>query len=556
MSLQLVIDSKRQLMTEIFDNIVKRKLQLFFLFYIVLVLPLLAFSAQNLSLAEVFPLLLVNVVLFIVFAILLAFCSSRVEKTIYFVLYFIALVPGLIYISYLLFAKVLLQENSIISLFETNPEESREFIVHYFSKWLILGQSLYIIICILMIWKMKPFSKLSINKHKKVFLGSLICLCVLFFVPYLSKQIYFVDFYKLFVDYKLRLSYEEKTILARQSEAYEVKNLDVDTLPKTIVVVIGESLTRTHMSLYGYGRDTNPKLTRLGDSLIVYKDVVSPQVHTIPVIRSVLTLADRDTPDNVTEKPSMFELFNRAGYDTYFISNQPFGGKVKTSFDSFLNLAKYKYNVSTEKQPDESVLPVLDDILHKKDSKKKLILIHLIGNHMAYEFRYTPSFSYFENKDDNFITDATFRNEKAKKTIDRYDNSVMYNDFVISEIVKRLNNDTRGNTGLIYFSDHGEEVFENRDFDGHAYEKVSSSMCEIPFLVWLSDYYKTKRTDLVLDPNRPFSTDDLLYSLSDFANLAYPDYDDSRSVFSEHFKVKQRYVGDLTYEEVKAKKIK
>ena len=61
-------------------------------------------------------------------------------------------------------------------------------------------------------------------------------------------------------------------------------------------------------------------------SLLVYQDVISPQVHTIPVLRSILTLADRDNLDYITEKPSMFELFNRAGYETHFISNQPFGG--------------------------------------------------------------------------------------------------------------------------------------------------------------------------------------------------------------------------------------
>lgn len=453
----------------------------------------------------------------------------------------------------MLFAKVLLQENSVISLFETNPEESREFIVHYFSKWLVLGQSFYILICLLIIWKMGSYKRLDIRSHKKIFVTSFICLCSILTIPFLSKQVYFVNFYKLFVEYKIRLSSEEKTIIERQNKNYEVKDIHSDTIPKTIILVIGESLTRSHMSLYGYGRDTNPLLA-LADSLLMYNDVVSPQAHTIPVMRSLLTLADKDSPENITEKPSMFELFNRAGYETFFISNQPFGGKIKTSFDSFLKLAKYKYNVSTEKQPDEVVLPVLDEILQKKNVKNKFILIHLIGNHMAYEFRYTPSFNYFDHTQDHFIPDAPFRNEKAKKTIDRYDNSVMYNDYVISEIIDKLKYEVDMNSGLIYLSDHGEEVFDQRDFDGHAYEKVSTYMVEIPFLVWISDNYKSKRPDLVFEKNRSFSTEDLLYSLSDFAGLSYVDYIDSRSVFSKIFKPKIRYVGDLTYDQIKARR--
>lgn len=543
-------------MRKVLSVLGRKKLQLFFLFYIVLTLPVLSCMAENLTFSDRVLLLVVNLFLFGAMSVLSVFCKPRTEKIIYLCLFFVALIPGLIYIGYLLFAHVFLQQNSIISLFETNPEESREFVVHYFSKWLVLGQSLYVLLCLLVVWKMRSFTPLKFKNHRKVFIGALAVLLLICSVPYLSKQVYFINFYKLFVEYKLRLKHEQTVITERQSQPYDVKRLQSDTISQIMVVVIGESLTRTHMALYGYGRDTNPQLSLLGDSLLVYKDVVSPQVHTIPVLRSVLTLADKDNPNYVTEKPSLFELFNRAGYDTYFISNQPFGGKIKTSYDAFLNLAQFKSNVSTEKQPDEVVLPVLKDIVQKKDKKNKLILIHLIGNHMAYEFRYTPSFNVFDFKKDHFISDTDFRDAKAKKTIDRYDNSVLYNDFIISQIIDVLKKQPNSNSGMIYFSDHGEEVYETREFAGHAYEKVTSYMCEVPFLVWMSDRLKHKRSDLVLDINRSFSTCDFLYSLSDLAGLNYIDYTDTKSVFSTNFKSVQRYVGSLTYEEVKVKKPK
>lgn len=306
------------------------------------------------------------------------------------------------------------------------------------------------------------------------------------------------------------------------------------------------------MSLYGYPRKTSPKLESLGDSLLVYKDVLSPQVHTIPVLRSILTMADKNKPQYITEKPSLIELFNRAGYKTYFISTQPFGGSYKTSYDALLNLAQYKCDLSIENQPDEIILPKFKELLKDTTSKEnKLIIVHLIGNHMAYEFRYTPSFNVFNNSKDHLIKETPFRDQKAIHTIDKYDNSVLYNDNLIYQMIRALQNQKDNESALLYFSDHGEEVYDIRDFSGHAYEKISTYMCEIPFIVWLSPNYRKTRTDLDFIPNRPYSTGDVIFSISDLANIKYKDYDDSKSIFSKKYILQERFIGDMTYDEVK-----
>ena len=530
-----------------------KKLQIFFLFYILMFLPLLTPLAQNLSYKHVSAIIIINTILFISIGVLLLFCKSRTQKLLFSGLFVISYLPNTIYTSYLLFAHVLLQKDSVISLFETNPEESKEFLVHYFNPWIIVGFVIYILLCFLIIWKMRVGQPLKVKHHKFAFFSALLSMVLVVSFPPLSRSVYFVNFYKLFVNYKIRLNKEECAILERQSQPYEVQDAYQDTVPKTIVVVIGESLTRQHMSLYGYARNTTPQLAALGDSLLVYRDVVSPQVHTIPVLRSVLTLADKDNPDHITDKPSLFELFNRAGYETYFISNQPFGGNFKTSYDVLLNLSKNLSNLAPEKQADEIVLPAFKKLLIEDKKKNKLILIHLIGNHMAYEFRYTPSFNVFNNEQDHVIEETKFRDKKAIRTIDKYDNSVLYNDFIISQLIHILKEQSDQKSSLVYFSDHGEEVYKTREFAGHAYEKVSASMCEIPFLVWMSPDYRNQREDLVLDTKRSYSTSDFLFSLSDLAGLQYADYDDKRSVFSAKFEPRERYVGQLTYDEVKAR---
>ena len=529
----------------------KKKLQFFFLFYLVLLLPVLSPIAENLRTTEVLSLLGVNLILFTAIFILLIFVAPKWEKLIYSLLFVVAYLPGSIYISYLLFAHVLLQGNSVISLFETNPAESKEFLAHYFNPWIIVAFVVYIFICFLVICKMKNVKPLDVKKYKSLFVSSLLTVVFISVIPPLNKSVYFINFYRLFINYKIRLNKEECAIAERQSLDYPVTSID-STPPRTIVLVIGESLTRTHMSLYGYPRKTSPKLESLGDSLLVYKDVLSPQVHTIPVLRSILTMADKNKPQYITEKPSLIELFNRAGYKTYFISTQPFGGSYKTSYDALLNLAQYKCDLSIENQPDEIILPKFKELLKDTTSKEnKLIIVHLIGNHMAYEFRYTPSFNVFNNSKDHLIKETPFRDQKAIHTIDKYDNSVLYNDNLIYQMIRALQNQKDNESALLYFSDHGEEVYDIRDFSGHAYEKISTYMCEIPFIVWLSPNYRKTRTDLDFIPNRPYSTGDVIFSISDLANIKYKDYDDSKSIFSKKYILQERFIGDMTYDEVK-----
>ncbi len=524
----------------------ERKLQLFFLIYILLVIPLVSPIAQNVPARYLIANIFVNAGLLAVLFLLFFFMTSKTEKVIASLLLFITLVPGVIFLAYLLFAHVLLFEDSIISLFETNPEESKEFVAYYLSPWVLLGVGIYAVIPIILICKMKRTKRLSVWKHKYLFLG---CMTILFFslsIERITKSIYFVNFYRIFFEYKMRTAIEDKAIKERQTVPFAVTTTNSEL--KTIIVIIGESETRHHMSLYGYNRPTNPLLSKESD-LLVYKDVISPQVHTIPVIRSVMSFADKKNPDYIITRPSLFELFNRAGYETYFISNQPFGGNYRTSYDNLLEQAQHIKNLSLRKKPDEVILEPLKKILTQPLVRSQLIVIHLIGSHMAYEFRYPAAFNVFNHRKDGKVkSGAPYLTDGAKTTIDRYDNTVLYNDSILAEAIELLKK--RENPLLVYFSDHGEEVYDYRDFAGHAYEKITTPMCEIPFLVWIPDNYRRSRGDLCFDINRPYSTDDFIYSLSDLAGLRYDGYDDSRSLFSYTFKERERLVGDLSYESV------
>jgi heptose-I-phosphate ethanolaminephosphotransferase len=421
------------------------------------------------------------------------------------------------------------------------------------SLWVIAGVLAYAAIPIVMICTMKSFRKLKIKEHTTLFILSIVTIIAIVGIGRVSRSVYFVNFYRTYISYKIRTCHEAKEIQARQNFDYAVKAERQDTVPQIMVLVIGESLNKRHMSLYGYARNTNPLLSLYGDSLIVYRDVTAPHVHTIPVIRSLLSMSEPGHSEYFTEKPSLFELFNRASYDTYLISNQKFNDELRASYDILLSIAGTRYNLASYRQHDDIILPLLDKILEKDDKKNKLIVIHLIGNHMAYEFRYPKEYIIFNHQKDKMIPDAPYRNEKAKKTIDRYDNSVLYNDYIMNSIIRSLEKRHNRNAAMIYLSDHGEEMYDYRDFAGHAYEKVSPAMSEIPFIVWLSPSYRKFRKDLVFDKERTYSSTDFIYSVSDLAGINYEDYDDSRSIFSTHYIPRERFVGEKNYEKVKEK---
>ena len=527
-----------------------RKMQLSILVYLLLFVPTISLIAQNIPAGAVIPGILVSIGLSVVIFILTTFFTTKGLRIFYSALLAVTLIPGAVLLGYLLFANVLLSDGSLMTLFETNANESKEFIIYYMNPWVTLGIALYILTPILFIFKMKNIACHSIKEHKKTF-GLCILLLFLFLaVEPVAQHIYFVDFYRVFAEYKIRTAWEEKAIESRQAHDFEVV-LSEKYAPQTLVVVIGESLTRHHMSLYGYERNTNPRLSARKSSLKVYQDVIAPHVHTIPALRSILTFADEKHPEYLTARPSLFELFNRARYETYLISNQPFE-EGSSSYEPLLRLADHTIDVSKTDKPDGVLLPEFERAL--ENPARKLIVVHLIGCHAVYKFRYPDSYNHFDHCKQPLTAHARSQhaNVNMKDAIDQYDNAVLYNDFLIETMIGLMERKNES-SAMIYFSDHGEEIFDFRDFAGHAYEKTSTYMCDVPFIVWTSGRFDQIRNDLIYDEERPFSTIDLLYALSDVAGLRFEGYEARRSIFSSQFASRERRVGELTYTHVRTK---
>ena len=208
--------------------------------------------------------------------------------------------------------------------------------------------------------------------------------------------------------------------------------------PATLVLVIGESTNRQRMSLYGYGRKTTPELDQLRDQLQVFTGAVTPRPYTIEALQQVLTFADQENPDAYLNTPSLVSVMKQAGYKTYWITNQQTITKRNTMLTTFSKQADEQFYLNNNReqnarQYDGDVLDPFAKVL-AEDAPRKFIVVHLLGTHMSYQYRYPPEYERFTDHSGA----PAHVSEDQLPTYNAYDNAVLYNDFVVSSLIKRF----------------------------------------------------------------------------------------------------------------------
>lgn len=326
---------------------------------------------------------------------------------------------------------------------------------------------------------------------------------------------------------------------------------------QVFVVIIGESTNRHHMGIYGYYRDTTPRLSAIRDDLFVFRDVISPHSHTNLVMKQLLTFNNSDNDEDWYRYPTLMNCLKQAGFRTYWVSNQETYGLWANTTTALANQADVRIFNSWRAsdsdmgvQYDKALLRYLDNILQSDTVPCKFIFLHLMGNHVNYRDRYPPEFNRFDSsavRDEGreFLTPA------KKRIISEYDNAVLMSDFVVSEVIERLR--ARSEPGcMILLSDHGEEVYDQRDFCGHTETVGNRFMVEIPFIIWLSDSYKSLYPDKLEairgSIHNPWMTDDFIHVVFDLADLESDLFEPGRSVINPEFnRERTRKYGDRDY---------
>ena len=449
---------------------------------------------------------------------------------------------------YYYFFEAFLSASSLFVSLDSNRSEATEFLNFYLDTKVIVFSIVMILLLTISVYKFS--TKLSYFKKQPklpVVKVSVYVLVILAFLKFSSLIVYNLPYLIL----KSTIEYSVESVKLGDYKTNKTGNFSDVSRPESnedevYVVILGESTSRAHFGLYNYPRATTPNLNSLKEELNIYTDVISAHPHSITSITKLLTLGNYEHPDKIAAG-SIIQLANKAGFETVWLSNQrPIGVYESLVTKIALSSTKSKFLTTTfgvhNKVLDGALLLELETILKDVSVSKKLIIIHLMGTHLSYANRYPEAFNKF-----NDVPFSNYKSEETTKIINDYDNAVLYSDFVISQIIqktKALNQ----KSFVLYFSDHGEELFKDYNMAGHNEDISTKDMYDVPFFLWQSDLFKQDK-QLTNTVDRPYMLDDLFHSLADLLEISAQEVDFERSVFSSKFKNRKRIIlEDLEYD--------
>lgn len=431
-----------------------------------------------------------------------------------------------------------------MSLWQTYPQEIMDFIKMHFKKihlvFILLLTFIYII-------SLKWDKSLYRSGNSK-FLAILLIISVLT-LTFSYEQ--FV-FYKLLASNRQYNNYFEPTII---NDNYPKSETD-----EIHLILIGESLGRNHMQLYGYYRQTTPYLIKRND-LIIFRDAISPASHTELVIPNLLT--NKSYYYHPTKLYNIISLLNNAGVVTWWVSNQANRGSWDTLVGIYSSSAQKSFFtipdslINNKLYIDEELLPVLQTAIKNTERKSSVIFVHLRGSHYPYN-NFTEAFAKFSSSPLEYKNFGEFKSaiKHAKPNIDldsvninNYDNTVLYNDFLINQIINLVKATNRPAT-VLYLSDHAESVLSGDSHDGEAL----NTMLEVPLIFWCSDKYKERYPEivenLINNKNQKVITEDIFFTLIDLINLKkYDFFNPQRSLANSQYQPRPRVTfGQVSYD--------
>ena len=280
------------------------------------------------------------------------------------------------------------------------------------------------------------------------------------------------------------------------------------------VYIIGEASRAMNWQLYGYGRETNPLLSQ-EEGLVVFRDVLTQSNTTHKSVPLILSSVATDEHDELYRRKGLPALFNEAGFDTWFISNQSRQGAM---IDHLAHDAKHLIYIRSPRH-DTQLLDEMRKAIEKSTSRKLFFILHCYGSHFSYHQRYPREFAYFQP--DN---DVAIAKQHRPMLVNAYDNSVRYTDYVLSGIIDYLGSLENTSSALLYCADHGEDLIDDhRERFLHASPTTTAYQLYVASLAWFSKSYRERVPEkvaaAVANATAPATTHALFHTMADMASI-------------------------------------
>ena len=261
-----------------------------------------------------------------------------------------------------------------------------------------------------------------------------------------------------------------------------------------------------------------------------FDKVTSPGINTVESFKSMMCTYQPEMGDAVKfyTCQTIPQTIRDAGYRSSWISNQSGTGLFNNIIANFAALCdtsifigdKFKGNMVANLDGD--LLPVARDYVGKNAPGKNFYVFHLMGSHPNFADRYPAEFAHFKAED------YPDRPASQRPVFAEYDNSILYTDYIVSELIQLFRDKE---AIIIYLADHALDFYFTRDdYFSHALASVPESVgpaSEVPFFIYTSERYEEQFPDvcerIAASRQKDYRTDALIYTVMDIAGVQFKD---------------------------------
>ena len=289
-----------------------------------------------------------------------------------------------------------------------------------------------------------------------------------------------------------------------------------DNQKSVMVLVIGESARSQNFSLYGYEKNTNPLLSKIDN--VSHFNATSCATYTTAGLKCIL---------EHTNTNELYEILPNYLYrnNVEVVWRTTNWGEppvhIKNYQDRGLIMPDCKGDGCNY---DEILLTGLKEQILASKKNKILIVLHTSTSHgPTYSKKYPPQFETFKP----VCNSVELGNCSNTELINAYDNTIVYTDYILSNVIAELKQLKEYKSAMIFVSDHGESLGEkNLYMHGLPMSIAPKEQYEIPFIVWLSD-----NSSKQLKSNKMLSQNHVFHSVLNFLSIQSPIYNEQMNIF-------------------------
>ena len=398
---------------------------------------------------------------------------------------------------------VLITSDQIQNLMQTDIAEARDTWSWHLLTW-TLGMTVLPIIVILMM-KIKPEPIIRQLLHKViasvVSLAMVLGLLFVFYVDFaaifrenrdLKGMISPQNMIASFASYYKKKAPKENLPLVVYGEDAVMQKAQATSLPKLMVLVVGETARAENFSLNGYSKNTNPKLSQ--QDILNFSRVSSCGTATAVSVPCMFSGMPRKEYEErlASHREGLLDIAQRAGYQVTWIDNNSGCKGTCDRVNQFKIPEPLQQKWCKDKECFDDIL--IDSFkaylatIPQDDNRPRLIVLHQMGSHgPAYYKRVPAQFNVFKPTCDTNAIQGCSR----EALLNTYDNTLLYTDYVLDSLIETLKNTTKYQTALWYLSDHGESTGESGMYlHGAPYAIAPTQQTHIPMLMWFSTVWQ------------------------------------------------------------------